>query len=108
MATYAQKHEGLLVVGEIIRVGKPWARKRDQAAMLSLVVKVDGEDVPVKHEVSVPASRFTGEPREGDNVIVVGTAGEYNGSAYLSGYSGASYKAGELGEALALVLPEAA
>ncbi len=88
MPTYAQKHEGMLVVGELLRVNKPYQRKRDNETMLSLVIRTIGEDVPVRHECSVPASVFTGKAVEGATIALIGTAGEYNGSPYFGGYRG--------------------
>jgi hypothetical protein len=96
MPTYALKHEGLSIIGEVLRLGGEWKRKRDGQLMLSFTVKVDGEDVPVKHEVSVPVTRFDGKPSEGAQVYLTGTAGEYNGSAYFQGYSGAVLSQGEI------------
>jgi hypothetical protein len=56
--------------------------------MLSFVLKVEGEDVPVKHECNVPASTLDGAPGVGKTVALIGTAGEYNGSAYFAAYRG--------------------
>jgi hypothetical protein len=88
MPQYALKHEGVILYGEIIRTSNSFQRKRDNANMLSFIVKVAGEDVPVKHECNVPAALFEGAPGVGKIVALVGTAGEYNGSAYFAGYRG--------------------
>jgi hypothetical protein len=88
MPAYALKHEGVILYGEVIRTSNPFQRKRDNANMLSFVLKVEGEDVPVKHECNVPAAEFEGAPGVGKRVALIGTAGEYNGSAYFAAYRG--------------------
>lgn len=78
---------GLIVRGEVVEAAI-YARKRDNAQMLGLRVRVEGDDYKEVHEVSVPAEGSV-LPGKGDQVEVeCACRVTREGQQYLTGYAG--------------------
>lgn len=78
---------GLIVRGEVVEAST-YARKRDNAQMLGLRVRVEGEDYKEVHEVSLPVEGSV-IPAKGAQVEVeCACRVTREGQQYLTGYAG--------------------